>query len=442
MTWRVNPQQFLSPNKSAELTLVLKSKSEFWRQPWKDLLIPLFFFQTALDLVCAARESPSRLVRRPSFAAAERRLWVTCVSEPMGALILSSDTCRELWTGNSELGRQPESFRKRAKPLRNTNTLYRTLASKCFTILCLSPMWLCVRPRQGLPACPAQQGSHQPMGQGQDWGLIPSPSAASLPILLVTIATGESLEDLFSSFYLSAPGPFMICLFTCHRPWELSQALLSVSWKWETHWSPLGLVWWSDSGRQEGRKGCSQSLWLPPEGAEFMQERYTGLLPLFSFSFGPSYAPHSNSCSLQDTGSRFSQCSSKICSMHKPPILAFRFLRRPCSHCPLQEPLGLCPSGGPSTWEDAAQTCVCVCSVATTLPLPLLLLLNMTAPACAFTPSHCPPSHTSDLYHHSQKLTAPPAASWDDCFRHTPVSCLCDNNRQQEGPLVMCQTFF
>lgn len=29
VTWRVNPQQFLSPNKSAELTLVLKSKSEF-----------------------------------------------------------------------------------------------------------------------------------------------------------------------------------------------------------------------------------------------------------------------------------------------------------------------------------------------------------------------------------------------------------------------------
>lgn len=210
---------------------------------------------------------------------------------------------------------------------------------------------------------------------------------------------------------------------------------------------PIDHPWtWRDDRTVAGRrggKGCSQSLWLPPEGAEFIQERCTGLLPLFSFSFGPSYALHSNSSSPQDTGSRFSQCNSKICSMRKPPMLAFRFLHKPCSHCPLQEPLGLCPSGGPPTWEDAAQTCVCVCSVATTLPLPLLLLLNVTAPACAFTPSHCPPSHTSDLYHRSQKLTAPPpAASWNDRFRRTPVSCLCDNNRQQEGPLVMCQMFF
>ena len=75
----------------------------------------------------------------------------------------------------------------------------------------------------------------------------------------------------------------------------------------------------------------------------------TSPLPLFSLSFVPSYAPQSDSCSPQDTGSSFPQCCSKICSMSKPSMLAFGFLHEPCSHCPSQEPPALCPSGGPPT---------------------------------------------------------------------------------------------
>lgn len=99
--------------------MVIKNKSAFRSQSWMELLIALIFPKELWVWPVRRRGTPHSLSGDPAVQRLrERRKWAPVM--PFRALILSCDTCGELETGNSEPGRQPETFRKRAKPFRNT----------------------------------------------------------------------------------------------------------------------------------------------------------------------------------------------------------------------------------------------------------------------------------------------------------------------------------
>lgn len=138
----------------------------------------------------------------------------------------------------------------------------------------------------------------------------------------------------FSSFYLSALGPLR------DVPLRLPQALgappdslVSVLEVGDPLISPeLGVMIGLWQGEGEGR-AIARAPGFQQRQPSPSRRDGTAPLPLLSLSFGPSYAPHSDSRSPHDTGSSFSQCCSKVCSMTKLPILAFRFLHELASTC-------------------------------------------------------------------------------------------------------------
>lgn len=165
------------------------------------------------------------------------------------------------------------------------------------------------------------------MGQGQDWGLPPSPSAANLPILLVTIATDKSLEDLSVPFPLQPPGPFVMCPFACHRPWDTAR----VSCQCPGGGRPTDYPWARANDQwQAGGAGRAVARASGKSEPEMVLSRSASLLALC----GPLLCPEFRFMfSTQHGVSSFSQCCSNICSRTKPPFLAFRFLHELASTC-------------------------------------------------------------------------------------------------------------